>query len=121
MFKQVIQVDSPGGADAREVGAGILFAGNLEDAKAYLAICDDFVERGDIWFTHVGFNDDGSKIKLTRIFDSEDAYNSFNDQVQHWRADWNITDITVEEITFEEFADFAAEHEEIVPLDIPEE
>lgn len=119
MFKQVVQVESPGGEDATEASKKILFA-DEESAKEYLSICNKFVECGDIWFTHVDFSQDGTKIVITRIFDSEEALDAFNEAVLPWKSKWNAIVLIKEEITFEEFAEFASQNEEVAIIEIPE-
>lgn len=119
MFKQVVEINCPEGV-TKETISSLLFDRDLELAKQYLAVCDTFAERGDIWFTHVESNTENNKIILTRIFDTENAMTQFNEEISPFRATWPVQIITSEEITFEQFAAFASENDEFEPLDIPE-
>jgi hypothetical protein len=83
------------------------------------------VEQGDIWFIQDEIINDGIGFKMSFIFDSEDAVSRWKEILGTFEKMSTIVNeepnITEEDITFEQFAEFAANNEETEFMGLPED
>lgn len=83
------------------------------------------IEQGDIWFINDDTINDGEGFLLNLIFDSEEAIESWK-PIQHVFEQMFVVageepNIVIEDMTFEEFATFAANNEETKFSGLPED
>lgn len=110
MKKVTIKLTHNGADTFEEYYKAKLDAFSDEDLSTIVTEVKGMVDGGDIWFRH--FHTDGSVNHLVYILDSEDAVTTFQTARSIIESDADFIETVVEDITFDDFAAYASEHNE---------
>jgi hypothetical protein len=110
MKKVTIKLNHNGADTFEEYYKAKLDAYSDEDLTTLTTKIKTMVDGGDIWFRH--FDTDGSVNSLVYILDSADAVTTFQTARDVLESDVDFIETIVEEISFEDFAAYASEHNE---------
>lgn len=117
MHKHVIKIALPGPAtNDDECQEHVLDILGDEAGQDFFAITLKYIASGDIWFLSLDpkVEDGTTYMYVTRFFDSEAAKSNYVFDAQKYFDALNAEVITDEEVTFEQFAEYAAENNEVV-------
>lgn len=119
MHKHVIKIALPGPATSdTECQEHVLDMLGDEDGKEFFTLSLEYISSGDIWFFNLNpvVEDGTTYMYVTRFFDSEEAKTNFVNAAQPYFDTLNAQVVANESVTFEEFADYATEHNEVVSM-----
>lgn len=88
--------------------------GNADPAVTLLILdgVDDMIQQGDIWLMHGEIINDNLGVEIVWILDSQESLDKFNSNVGEHLDEFGGS-FTDEEITFQNFASFAAANKEL--------
>lgn len=110
MKKVIISLDSGSTTDVNEFYTSTVSNLSDEDLTTIGLTVRELTENGDIWFKH--YYIENNECKLVYVMDSESAVTNFAPALAIFESLSLYNSTNVQDLTFENFADYASEFEE---------